>query len=101
MKTKLSVFACVFVAIIVLWQPTPGLANMDLVFAVDISKEMEEGCPLEGGSPLQVAKKSIAEAAEVLYLADREIRVGLLGFATGPAEVYNGPDFLVGRFQQL
>ena len=97
MKTKLSVFACVFVAIIVLWQPTPGLANMDLVFAVDISKEMEEGCPLEGGSPLQVAKKSIAEAAEVLILADHEIRVGLLGFATGPAEVYNGPDFLVGE----
>ena len=97
MKTKLSVFACVFVAIIVLWQPTPGLANMDLVFAVDISKEMEEGCPLEGGSPLQVAKKSIAEAAEVLVLADHEIRVGLLGFATGPAEVYNGPDFLVGE----
>jgi esterase/lipase superfamily enzyme len=95
MKTKLSVFACVFVAIIVLWQPTPGLANMDLVFAVDISKEMEEGCPLEGGSPLQVAKKSIAEAAEVLVLADHEIRVGLLGFATGPAEIYNGPDFSV------
>jgi esterase/lipase superfamily enzyme/acyl carrier protein len=68
---------------------------MDLVFAVDISKEMEEGCPLEGGSPLQVAKKSIAEAAEVLILADHEIRVGLLGFATGPAEIYNGPDFSV------
>jgi esterase/lipase superfamily enzyme len=95
MKTKLSVFACVFAAIFVLWQPTSGLANMDLVFAVDISKEMEEGCPLEGGSPLQVAKKSIAEAAEVLVLADHEIRVGLLGFATGPAEIYNGPDFSV------
>ena len=96
MKTKLFVFVCVLVAIVVLWQPTPGLANMDLVFAVDISREMEEGCPLEGGSPLQVAKKSIVAAAEALHLADREIRVGLLGFATGSAEVYNGPDFLVG-----
>ena len=95
MKTKLSVFACILAAIVVLWQPTPGLANMEIVFAVDISREMEEGCPLEGGSPLQVAKKSIATAAEVLLQADHEIRVGLLGFATGPAEVYNGPDFLV------
>ena len=99
MKTKLSVFACVFVAIIVFSQPTPGLANMDLVFAVDISREMEEGCPLEGGSPLQVAKKSIAEAAEVLILAGRETRVGLLGFSTGPAEVYNGPNFSVRDIQ--
>ncbi len=95
MKTKLSVFACVLAAIVVLWQPTPGLANMDLVFAVDISREMEEGCPLEGGSPLQAAKKSIIAATEVLLLAGHEIRVGLLGFSTGPAEVYNGPNFSV------
>lgn len=95
MKTKLSVLACILVAIVFLCQPTPGLANMDLVFAVDISREMEEGCPLEGGSPLQAAKKSIVAAAEVLLLADYEIRVGLLGFATGPAEVFNGPDFSV------
>ncbi len=95
MKTKLSVFACILVAIIVLCQPIPGLANMDLVFAVDISREMEEGCPLEGGSPLQAAKKSIIAAAEVLLLAGHETRVGLLGFSTGPAEVYNGPNFSV------
>jgi hypothetical protein len=95
MKTKLSVFACVLAAMVVLWQPTPGLANMDLVFGVDISKEMEEGCPLEGGSPLQAAKKSIMAAAEVLLLAGHETRVGLLGFSTGPAEVYNGPNFSV------
>jgi esterase/lipase superfamily enzyme/acyl carrier protein len=95
MKTKLSLWVFVLAVIVVLWQPTPGLANMDIVFAVDISREMEEGCPLEGGSPLQVAKKSIVAAAEALLLADREIRIGLLGFATGPAEVYNGPDFLV------
>jgi esterase/lipase superfamily enzyme/acyl carrier protein len=68
---------------------------MDLVFAVDISREMEEGCPLEGGSPLQAAKKSIIAATEVLLLAGHEIRVGLLGFSTGPAEVYNGPNFSV------
>ena len=95
MKTKLSVFACVLAAMVVLWQPTPGLANMDLVFAVDISREMEEGCPLEGGSPLQAAKKSIIAATEVLLLTGHEIRVGLLGFSTGPAEVYNGPNFSV------
>jgi esterase/lipase superfamily enzyme/acyl carrier protein len=95
MKTKLAVFACMLVAIVVLCQPIPGLANMDLVFAVDISREMEEGCPLEGGSPLQAAKKSIIAATEVLLLAGHEIRVGLLGFSTGPAEVYNGPDFSV------
>jgi acyl carrier protein len=95
MKTKLVVFACMLVAIVVLCQPIPGLANMDLVFAVDISREMEEGCPLEGGSPLQAAKKSIMAAAEVLLLAGHETRVGLLGFSTGPAEVYNGPNFSV------
>ena len=94
MKTKFFLFAFVLAAIVVLWQPAPGLANMDLVFALDISMEMSEGCPLDGGSPLQVAKKRIAAAAEIL-LADPEIRVGLLGFATGPAEIYNSPEFSV------
>jgi len=95
MKTKLSVFVCVLVAIIVIGQPSLGLANMDMVFAVDISREMAEGCPLEGGSPLQSAKKSIVAAAEALLLSGHEARVGLLGFSTGPAEVYNEPNFSV------
>jgi esterase/lipase superfamily enzyme len=95
MKTKLSVFASVLAAIIVLWQPAPGLANMDLVFAVDISKGMEKGCPLEGGSPMEIAKKSIITAAEALLLTDPDIIVGLLGFSTGSAAVYNGPEFSV------
>jgi hypothetical protein len=95
MNIKLSVFACVIAAFIVVWQPAPGLANMDLVFALDISKEMVEGCPLEGGSPLHVAKRNIAEAAEAMLLTDHEHRVGLLGFATGPAKIYNSPDFSI------
>jgi len=95
MKTKLFFFVSVLTAVVIFCQPTSGLADMDLIFAVDISREMEEGCPLEGGSPLQVAKKSIAEVAEALLLASRDYRVGLLGFATGPAVIYNGPDFSV------
>jgi hypothetical protein len=87
MKTKLSFWVFVLAAIVVIWRPAPGLASMDLIFAVDVSREMEEGCPLEGGSPLQIAKKSIA--------ADRKIRVGLLGFSTGPPLIYNEPDFSI------
>jgi esterase/lipase superfamily enzyme len=95
MKTKLSFWVFVLAAIVVIWRPAPGLASMDLIFAVDVSREMEEGCPLEGGSPLQIAKKSIAEAADVMLQADRKIRVGLLGFSTGPPLIYNEPDFSI------
>jgi esterase/lipase superfamily enzyme len=95
MKTKLSLWVFVLAAIVVIWRPAPGLASMDLIFAVDVSREMEEGCPLEGGSPLQIAKKSIAEAADVMLQADRKIRVGLLGFSTGPPLIYNEPDFSI------